>query len=184
MDHPFLREIFDAASLEEAAQRLGTALDLDGPAPLDATQRALDDPRYAKALIAVRKLPSIRDKLLADQGAAPAPSAGALAQKAAESLLKWGKEGMKPAAPWIIKRRLAACNSCDYQAPAPETLVYRGAKVAVGKDAKICTICHCLTNTKAAISTERCPVRAAENPELSRWGETWVPSEEHPKGPW
>lgn len=184
MDQTLPPEITEAATLEEAARRLGAALDLDGSAPLEATRRALDDPRYAQALIATRKLPAIRDRFLADPSSAPTPSGGALARKAAGSVLKWGMEGLKPAAPWVIERRLAACASCEYQAPAPDTLIYRGARVAVGKDAKICTICHCLTNTKAAISTEHCPAKDPADPTLSRWNEPWIPPEEHPEGPW
>lgn len=181
-------EIVNAPSLAEAAERLGAHLGLDGPAPQDATRRALDDPGYAKALLGLRKLPDLRDRLLAQPAAHrladDAPSSLGLAAKAAGSVLKWGMEGLRPAEPWVIERRLAACNSCEFQAPAPDRLVYRGVEVATGKDARICTACHCLTNTKAAISTELCPEMDPDNPGLSRWGEPWVPPEEHPKGPW
>ena len=180
-------EIAAAPSIEEAAAGLGTILGLPGPAPLEATRRALDEPLYARTLLAMRKLPALRDRFLAAPDAvrnAAAPSSAALAAKAAGSLLKWGMEGARPAKPWVIERRLAACASCPFQAPAPDTLVYRGAKVAVGKDAKICTACHCLTNTKAAISTEHCPERDPEDPSLSRWGEPWVPPSDRPAGPW
>lgn len=181
-------EIVDAPSLEVAAERLGATLGLDGAAPLAAARHALAEPLYARALLATRKLPALRDRFLASPGETrisdASPSPAALARKAAGGLLKWGMEGLKPAEPWVIKRRLAACNACEFQAPAPDTLVYRGAKVAVGKDAKICTLCHCLTNTKAAISTEHCPAQVPGDAGLSRWGEPWLPPEEHPEGPW
>lgn len=173
-------EIAQAVSIEEAAERLGALLGLDGAAPLAATRRALDDPRYARALLSSRKLPRLRAQLLA----AAAPPAGAIAAKAAGGILKWGMQGLRHAEPWRIERRLAACARCAFQAPAPETLVYRGARVLVGKDAKICTACHCLTNTKAALATEHCPVQDPADPSLSRWGEPWLPPEKHPKGPW
>jgi len=177
-----------SASVEEAAETLGKVLGLDGAAPADAARKALDDPLFARALWAARKFPDLRDRLLQQPAAmrvnAAAPSSAATVKKAVGGLLKWGMEGLKPAPPWVIERRLAACNSCTFQAPAPETLVYRGAKVVVGKDARICTSCNCLTNTKAAISTERCPERDPENPELSRWGEPWVDPKDHPQGPW
>jgi hypothetical protein len=180
-------EIADAASPEEAAARLGAWLGLAGPAPADATRRALDEPRFAQALAGARNLPEMRDALLAGTLAVPAPrppSGARAVAKAAGAVLKWGMEGLRPTAPWVLERRLAACAACPNQAPAPETLVYRGARVVVGKDARICTLCGCLTNTKAAISTELCPDRDPADPTRSRWGEPWVPLEEHPEGPW
>ncbi len=180
MDLKLPQEILEAPTLEDAARLFGILLELDTAAPVAATQRAINDPRYARALIGTRKLPHIRNKLLSETK----PTTPQLIRKASESVLKWGMEGMKPATPWVIERRLAACNACDHQVPAPETLIYRGAKVAVGKDAKICEACDCLTNTKAAIETERCPVRDPDNPELSKWGEHWVSPKDHPKGPW
>ena len=184
MDQTLPPEVTEAPTIEEAARHLGAALLLEGPAPIGATRRALGDPQFAKVLVATRKMPLVRDKLLSEPETAPVPSGGTLARKAAGSVLKWGMAGMKPAAPWVIERRLAACVACEHQTPAPNTLVYRGAKVAVGKDAMICTLCHCLTNTKAAISTEHCPGQDPDDPGLSRWGEPWVPPEDHPEGPW
>jgi hypothetical protein len=105
---------------------------------------------------------------------AATPSAAKLAAQAAGTVLKWGMEGLRQSDPWVIERRLAACAACEYRAPAPDTLVYRGAKVLAGKDSEICTICHCLLNTKAAISTEHCPEKDPDDPALSRWGEPWV----------
>lgn len=189
-----------AATAEEAARLLGQALELPDAAPLEATRRALRDPLYARALWSSRKIPALRDQIIAaasririsdtdgdphSAGAASGrPSAAALAGKAAGSLLRWGMAGLKPAPPWVIERRLAACAACPHQKPAPDRLIYRGAEVFAGKDARICGICHCLTNTKAAISTELCPGPDPENPETSRWGDPWVPPENHVAGPW
>jgi hypothetical protein len=193
-DAPLPENFAAAGTLDEAAARLGALIGLDGPAPLAATRRALEDPQFARALIGLRLLPEARDRLLAGglrvssapASAAPPPAPGPLGTvaKAAGAVLKWGMEGLHPAEPWVIERRLAACNSCEFQAPAPDNLVYRGAKVVVGKDARICTLCHCLTNTKAALASEHCPARDPENPELSRWGEAWTDPAGHPDGPW
>jgi hypothetical protein len=187
-------DIARAATPEEAAERLGRHLGLDGPAPLAATERALADPLFARALIAARKLPALRDRMLdaaadmrvsaAPDGGAPAPSAAALAAKAAGSVLKWGMEGLRHPEPWVIERRLAACSACEHNAEAPDTLVYRGVKVVAGKDARICDLCHCLINTKAAIATEHCPDRHPETPSMSRWDEPWVDPETLPGWPW
>lgn len=148
------------------------------------------DPDFDRALYAVRKMPDVLLRLLTDPSlarirtpenternpeppAAKTPSNAKLAAKAAGSVLKWGMDGLKPAAPWVIERRLAACAACEFEAPAPDKLVYRGAEVAVGKGAKICTSCDCLIKTKAAMSTEHCPEKSPDNPDLSRWGEPW-----------
>lgn len=177
-------EIVDADTLEEAALRLGILLELPTAAPLAATRRALDQPEYARGLVASRKIPTLRDRLLAAADPAPVPSSAGLIGKAASSVLKWGMDGLRPAEPWVIQKRLAACQRCEFLAPAPDSLVYRGAKVAVGPNARICTSCHCLVNTKAAISTEKCPEPAPGDPAQSRWGEPWVAPSEHPEGPW
>jgi hypothetical protein len=189
-------DIRTAPSEEVAAQRLGTLLGLAKPAPLAATRRALKDPLFARALITARKIPAVRDQLLiAPDTARIAPASGLdtphtpsssarIVAKAASATLKWGMEGLRHAEPWVIERRLAACNDCEFQDDAPDTLVYRGAKVVVGKDAKICKRCHCLTNTKAALSTEHCPERDTKNPALSRWGEPWVDPKELSGWPW
>lgn len=182
-----------AASLEDAAARLGDALGLDGPAPLAATRRALADAQFATAVFALRNMAPQRDQMLAaphsaritGQGRASAPPSSAqVLAKAAGAVLKWGMEGLQHAQPWVIERRLAACNSCEHQAPAPDRLIYRGAKVVVGQDAKICTLCHCLTNSKAALASEHCPARDARDPAQSRWGEPWVDPSEHPTWLW
>jgi len=186
----------DPQSPEEfnaAAARLGEELGLDGPAPAMATQRAMKDPDFVRALKALRKFPELRDQMLAapetarirkpgdtlpphePQSDDAPPSAAQLAAKAAGAVLKWGMDGLQPAQPWVIERRLAACNACNFQVPAPDTLAYRGAKVLAGKDATICKVCHCLIKTKAAISTEACPEKDLDNPALSRWQEPWTP---------
>ena len=184
-------DIVNAPTPEGAAKRLGKALGLSGPAPVAATRRALSEALYAKALWSSRKIPALRDQLLAaaDQmrisgSADNTPTTAQLVGKSIKGALKWGMEGLKPAEPWVIQRRLAACLACPHNVPAPDKLVYRGAKVVVGKDATICDACHCLVNTKAAISTELCPEKHPDRPGLSRWEEAWVPPKEHPEGPW
>lgn len=180
METKLRKEIIEASTLDEAAALLGKDIGLKKPASLEHTRRALEDPQFARALLSTRKLPHIRDQLLA----AALQSTKSRASRAMEGVLKWGMEGLKPAEPWVISQRLAACKACEYQTDAPETLLYRGASVFVGKGKKICALCNCLTNTKAAISTEHCPAQDPENPEQSRWGEPWVALDKHPKGPW
>lgn len=194
-------DVIAAATPAEAAERLGRHLGLAGPAPMPATGRALADPLYARALMAARGMPALRDRILegaaalrvsaAPEAPAPAsaapsdtPSAAALAAKAAGAVLKWGMEGLRHPEPWVLERRLAACAACEHQAPTPETLVYRGVRVVAGKEARICALCHCLINTKAAIATEHCPAQDPADPALSRWGEPWVDPATLPGWPW
>ena len=190
-------DVTAAATPKDAAERLGRHLGLPGPAPLAATERALADPLYARALLATRKLPAVRDQILESAAAMrisavetptpssrAAPSTAELVAKAAGAALKWGMEGLRHPEPWVLERRLAACTACEHRAAAPETLVYRGVKVVAGKDAKICALCHCLINTKAAIATERCPAQAPHDHALSRWGDPWVDPATLPGWPW
>ena len=186
--------VLNASSTEKAAEALGQILGLDEAAPLEATRRAIKNPIYAQALLAARKMPAVRQQLLvAPETVTIAPPAGQtkppkssarVAAKAAAATLKWGAEGLKHAEPWVIERRLAACSNCEYQVDAPDTLIYRGAKVIVGDDAKICAQCDCLTNTKAAMETEHCPEKDPNDPSLSRWQEPWVDPATLSKWPW
>jgi len=77
-------EVVQAGSVVEAAERLGALLGLEGAAPLAATRRALNDPRYIRALWSSRKLPELRAEVLA----AAVPSSRAVAAKAAGGILK------------------------------------------------------------------------------------------------
>ena len=178
-------DIRSADSLELAAEKLGHFLGLPDAAPLEATRRALDEPRYALALMASRKMPEVRNRLL-ETGlpAGGGTSGAAVVGKAARGILKWGADGLRMAEPWVIQKRLAACEACELNVPAPDTLVYRGARVAVGPGARICDSCKCLIKTKVALSTEHCPERDRDDAEMSRWGEPFVAPEEHPAGPW
>lgn len=189
MDLSVLEQLRNVNSLEEAANLLHRELGLERPPSKEVTKKAISNPSYARALVLSQNVPELLSQLLAQPSsisvkASEKVSTSAVVKNAASSLLKWGMKGLKPAQPWVIARRLEACNSCEYQSEAPDALVYRGAKVFVGKNAKVCVICNCLTNTKAAISTEHCPEKSTDNPNVSRWGEPWLPKEHHPKGPW
>lgn len=183
MSDQLWREVRNAPNSEDAAKKLGECLGLDGAASPQLTERVLADSQFGKMLIGLRNIPEMRDRLIAEQPRVKPKTVDVLKQ-ATKGALKWGMKGLKPAEPWVIGRRLAACNACEHQVPAPDTLVYRGAKVLVGKDAKVCEICNCLTNTKAAISTERCPKRSEEDPGQSKWNEPWVDPQDHAQGPW
>ncbi|WP_172332674.1 hypothetical protein [Mangrovicoccus sp. HB161399] len=178
------RDILKAPDLSTASELLRKHLGLETALSPSVTRRALEDPVFAKALYATRKLPGVMKKLTASAEQAARPSSMAVTAKAAAGVLKWGMEGLEHAKPWDITRRLGACRSCPFEAPTPDMLVYRGAKVVVGKDAKICTSCHCLTNTKAAMARERCPEKDPNDPRVSRWGEPWEPPKVLPGSPW
>ncbi len=187
-------DVRQAPTFALACARLGTLIGLPGPAKPEVTNRALKDPDFAKALIASRKIPALRALLLSQPGNANfhpdhpepdrTPSTMELTGKAIAATLKWGMEGLKHAKPWVIEKRLTACKVCEFAADAPDTLIYNGAKVVVGKQARICTLCSCLINTKAAMASESCPKQDATNPELSRWGEAWREPPKERQWPW
>ncbi|HUS53565.1 MAG TPA: hypothetical protein VMY41_06120 [Thermohalobaculum sp.] len=197
-------DVSHAPTFALACARLGDLIGLPGPTMPEVTNRAIKDPEFAKALLASSKVPALRAHLLAHPENARfhpdqpepgplesghlepgrTPSIAKLAGKAAAATLKWGMEGLKHAKPWEIEKRLAACDACEFAADAPDTLVYNGAKVIVGKDAQICTACACLLNTKAAMASESCPKQDPANATLSRWGETWKEPPKERQWPW
>ncbi|MDS9469149.1 hypothetical protein RGQ15_16425 [Paracoccus sp. MBLB3053] len=176
-------EITNSTSIERAAERLRELLHFEGSLPLAAVKKAIENERYATALMAMRKNPELLERLLASAEPRNEPSVGP-ATNAAKSILKWGMKGLEVAKPWIISKRLAACKTCPFEEPAPDGLSYRGAKLVVGQAARVCSVCGCLTNTKAAMAHEKCPEKDPANPDTSRWGEPWVAPDSKPRWPW
>jgi len=177
-----------APDLAAAAEELGRFLGLGEPANAAATARALADPKFARALAGTSKLPDLVQRLLhdprneafltvhADQSDGVSQTL-VLAGRAAGALASWTKDGLKRAGPDVIARRLDACGSCAFRAPAPDTMAFRAVRKVMGPDIEICSICSCVIRAKAAIPGETCPTQDPEDPGLSLWGEPWKPDQ-------
>lgn len=179
-------QVRDAEQFGEARRLLGEALGLSGLASPEATARFLSDDAFAKTLIGTRNFKDWRDRMLADPlnaafsvPVAPehgpdgrsATSIAALARKAANAYIQWGKDGFRPVEEAVLARRRAACLACDQLQEAPDSLVYTLARKLADGDRRICAACGCLFQKKTAMPSERCPLPDVENPKKSRWGD-------------
>jgi hypothetical protein len=202
-NHENFRDIADFA---EARHRLGELINLGEPASDAVTRRAMNDERFVFYLMMTKDSPELLRQILDDPRTAtydrpdvpvaekgleetrtasdhdkmppaPAHSTAELIGRAGASLLKWSKAGFKAADEGTIQRRWAACRACEFLVDPPQTLLYQGVKLIAGKDVKVCAACGCAANKKIALPSESCPRPHADNPQLTRWGESRPASE-------
>jgi hypothetical protein len=177
-----------AETIGEARDRLGDLLELNGPAATAVTLRVLADADFAEKLVAVRKFPEWRDRLLSDPAnsayepmdqpsdesevnARPVTSTVALVKKSSIALLRWSASGFQKTAPVIAEQRKAACMGCDQLTDPPNSMPYQITRAFAGSDRRICAACGCVVAKKVQMATEACPLADPENPNLTRWGE-------------
>ena len=183
-----LESTYSAETVGEARERLGKILELNEPAATAVTLRVLADPGFAEKLVAVRKFPDWRDRLLLDpansafepmdqllneqeENARPVTSTVALIKQTSAALLRWGAAGFQTPEPAIVERRKAACLGCDQLVEPPSSLPYQIAKAFAGSDRRVCAACGCVISKKVLMDTESCPLADPEDPSLTRWGE-------------
>jgi hypothetical protein len=177
-------QTLDALNKDDARARLGTLLNLDGPAPATVLQRAIEDKGYARYLLMLRDAPNLQKPLIdgvhQDWKPAPvasrsaesaAPSSMRLAAKAAKALGKWGASGFRGLSTAEFEARWAACQACPNLLDPPDRVIYQGLKILASDDQGICGKCGCTAMTKARLSTEVCPDPDPEHPDRSRWGQ-------------
>ncbi|MBE9062629.1 hypothetical protein [cf. Phormidesmis sp. LEGE 11477] len=184
-----LESTYAAETIGEARERLGEVLGLDGAATTAVTLRVLAEAKFAEKLVAVRKFPDWRDRLLADPtnsafepmdqpadeqagNARPAKSTVELVKKSSVALLRWGAAGFQKTDPVIVEKRRSACLSCDQLVDSPNSFPYQFAqRVFAGSDQRICAACGCVAAKKILMATEVCPLADPEDLTLTRWGE-------------
>ncbi|MEM8501879.1 MAG: hypothetical protein AAF716_01850 [Cyanobacteria bacterium P01_D01_bin.1] len=183
-----LEPTYKAETIGEARDRLGDLLELGEPATTAVTLRVLAESAFAEKLIAVRKFPEWRDRLLTDPtnsayepmdqpsdenegNARPVTSTVALVKKSSVALLRWGASGFQKTAPVIAEQRKAACMGCDQLTDPPNSMPYQITKAFAGSDRRICAACGCVVAKKIQMATESCPLADPADPNLTRWGE-------------
>jgi hypothetical protein len=177
-----LKPFREFASVDEGCAELGRFLGLPGPASKDIFASALEDDTYARNLIISRRSPAFLKMLLehpprrfsepAPGGSVKGPSNLALLSKASRSLWAWARSGLETVSEETYRLRLASCDACPHFAAAPDRAVYRMTAKANGNDARtICSLCGCVTATKARMATESCPGDDPNKPGFTRWGE-------------
>ena len=151
-----------------------------GQARADAGAAARDrGPGFAADLITSRGQPGFLAALFDDRRtrayapsalAADAPSATALAGKAAAAMLRWGKAGFSTVDSETLERRESACLGCPNladPASAVQKMVLVGAvtdKVGSRLGGKVCNLCGCVVHKKIRSPTEACPTRTRSSP--------------------
>ncbi|KIP17081.1 hypothetical protein KY49_6883 [Burkholderia sp. MSHR3999] len=185
--------------IDQARARLAELINLPEPAPLAVTRRALADQKFAMYLMLTKDSPELQKQLFDDprnrgyegDGNDPGSKSGAnaagearriagqhstgeLLTNVSTAFVKWSGTGFKQVDDETRARRWAACQACEYLADPPESILYQGLKLLVGKDTKVCSACGCAANKKVGIPTERCPVEREEGSGVSMWGEPWV----------
>ena len=115
-----LLQMRDTTPMPEMCVRLGEVLGMDKPVPMPVLLRDRG-PGFAADLITSRGQPGFLAALFDDRRtrayapsalAADAPSATALAGKAAAAMLRWGKAGFSTVDSETLERRESACLGC------------------------------------------------------------------------
>ncbi len=183
-----LESTYEAETVGEAKERLGELLELGEPTTTAVALRVLADSDFAEKLVAVRKFPDWRDRLLSDPSnsafepmdqpsdedegnARPVTSTVSLIKKSSASFLRWAAGGFQEAEAAIVEKRRAACLSCDQLTDPPNSLPYQIAKTFAGSDRRICAACGCVVSKKTLMDTESCPLADPEDPTRTRWGD-------------
>ncbi|MBR8656553.1 hypothetical protein KDH83_24880 [Achromobacter sp. Marseille-Q0513] len=189
-----LLQMRDTTPMPEMCVRLGEVLGMDKPVPMPVLLRAIEDPGFAADLITSRGQPGFLAALFDDRRtrayapsalAADAPSATALAGKAAAAMLRWGKAGFSTVDAETLERRESACLGCPNladPASAVQKMVLVGAvtdKVGSRLGGKVCNLCGCVVHKKIRLPTEACPDTHPVKSGLTRWDEP-IPAEALP----
>ena len=162
-------EIDDHVSIEERCRRLGEILDLDCPVSEAVLLAALEHETYARNLLICRRAPTLLKHLLEHPPVTKRPSAMMLAQRAAEAFVRWAAMGSSTVDEATYARRMASCTECPHFVLPPQRAIY---KLAGGKaGTKICAKCGCMVANKARLTSEACPDKHPDRPELTRWHE-------------
>jgi hypothetical protein len=151
----------DGLRLDPGTQReeFGRILGIDGPVTVEVMSAAVENDAYARNLLLCRRDPELLADLLRhpprrrqDFGAAE------LAVRGSRALLRWAGTGFTTVDDATYARRLATCDAC------PDLVRADGGNPTCGR-------CGCRVRAKARMTSESCPVRSAEDPELTRWGD-------------
>lgn len=161
-------------SVEQQCGRLGEILGLDGPVDEEVLVAAIRNPSYATNLLICRDAPQFLAQLLGSPPVARSddPSAGELMKRGVEALWRWSRTGFTTVDSDVLKRRLAACETCPhlYAPEGAKRILYALTGTAAGRKS-VCRKCGCPVTRKAGMAGESCPDAHPDDPRLTRWGE-------------
>lgn len=168
-------DLFAETSIEQQRARLGEILGLDGAVDEAVLVAAVRNPSYATNLLICRDAPQFLAQLLANPPAGRGgedPSAGELMKRGAEALWRWSRIGFTTVDSEVLKRRLAACETCPhlYAPEGAKRILYALTGTAAGRKS-VCRKCGCPVTRKAGMAGESCPDLLPDDPRQTRWGE-------------
>ncbi|MGN6253461.1 MAG: hypothetical protein ACTHO8_00505 [Solirubrobacterales bacterium] len=164
-----------ATPLEEACERLGELLELEGPVSEEVAAAAATDQIYARNLLSTRDAPALLEHLLANPPEVrEEPSTLALGGRLAQAMVRWGRTGFTVVDEETRQQRLAACAACPHQMEANRhPTLHRW--LADGERPMVCGLCGCALARKTRLGSERCPDEDPDRPGFDRWGLPYEP---------
>lgn len=190
---PAVREVeiddIPGDTLKEKCAAFACLLGLSEPVSEKVMVGAVDDPSYARNLLANRNSPGVLNDLLANppsrmyerlQKNNSGFSNSVLIAKAGKALLKWGASGFQTVSAFQLEIRENACVACP-NLQEPESVLQKitassrtGTAVGFRTGNKVCGICGCVVKNKMRLTTDTCPQEDPNAPGFNRWGEPHV----------
>lgn len=167
----------------EKCLTFGYVLGLEQAVPEKVLAAALENPDYAKRLLAQRDTPHLYDLINNPPEKRFTISTASLISKAGKAILQWGVAGFPTVSKEVLTRREDACLACPNLVESTLVLQKITASSKITNEAghrtgnKSCALCGCVIRNKIRLNTETCPQEVAETPGLNRWGEATLPKE-------
>jgi hypothetical protein len=181
-DEPDLDEI-TGETFAEKCKTFGYVLGLDTPVPAKVLAAALENPDYAKRLLAQRGGPHLYDLINNPPEKRFKISTSSLITKAGKALLQWGISGFPTVSKEMLQRREDACLACPNLIESTLVLQKITASAKITNEYgqrtgnKSCALCGCVIRNKIRLETESCPMEDGKNPGMNLWGETYLVKE-------
>ncbi len=167
----------------EKCKTFGYVLGLDNPVPAKVLAAALENPDYAKRLLAQRGGPHLYDLINNPPEKRFKISTSSLISKAGKALLQWGISGFPTVSKEMLQKREDACLACPNLVESTLVLQKITASAKITNEYghrtgnKSCSLCGCVIRNKIRLETESCPMEDAANPGMNLWGEIYLKKE-------
>jgi hypothetical protein len=175
-EEPELEELH-GETFSEKCLTFGYVLGLDHAVPERVLEAALENPDYAKRLLAQRDTPHLYDLVNNPPEKRVKISTSSLISKAGKALLQWGISGFPTVSKEVLTKREDACLACPNLVASTLVLQKISASSKITTEAghrtgtKSCALCGCVIRNKIRLNTETCPQEVEATPGFNRWGE-------------
>lgn len=170
-------------TLADKCRTFGYMLGLDQPVSETVLIAAVEEPGYARSLMAATNKPERLNDLLhhpprlQSKVATNHYTTRKLLTKASSALMKWALNGFPTVPKATLRTREDACLACPNLTAPTNTLQQITASAAprteLGRRTgnKSCAVCGCVITNKIRLATETCPVEDPARPGVNLWGE-------------